>query len=485
MAIWLANVSLSFRGEVAVANGWIQRARRLLANCPPEPEHALLACMEAHIILMTRNDPGATLQRIDEVLLLAKQFRLTDVEMLAYAIQGLALVTQGQVTEGMNCLDEAAAAVLAGEVQDFDAKGTTLCYMVEACTRIRDYGRAKQWCARVEEEFARMGVEPLFAFCRPNRAVLLMWLGLWQEAERELLQAKGDMEATLPPQVGESIARLAELRWRQGRWEEAEQLFKQVEREGIAQAIRAELALSLGQPGLAVNILERHLRKLPLTDRLERVTALDVLVRTRLARGETAQAQEAQAELDYIAQLMGTDPFKAAASAALGRVLAAQGHLTQARQHLEDAVDLFQGSGGVFEGARVQLALAEVLMLQGSHEEAAYEAMAALNAFKGLGAVHEAGRAEAVLGLVRRSATENSKAAASPSPSFDTGLTRREIEVLQLLAAGKSNQEIAAHLVLSVRTVERHISTIYEKLGATGKAARASATAYAIKQHLL
>lgn len=199
MAVWLANDSLTFRGEAAVANGWLQRAHRLLDSCVPGPEHAFLAGMEAHLALMTRNDPAAALTHATEALRLARRFHLADIEALASAIEGLALVTQGSVVEGMSRLDEAAAAVLAGEVKDFDARGTALCYLIEACTRARDYDRAKQWCARVEQEFRRLGAEPLFAFCRPNLALVHMWLGMWQEAERSSCGRSRTWRPTCPP----------------------------------------------------------------------------------------------------------------------------------------------------------------------------------------------------------------------------------------------------------------------------------------------
>lgn len=249
-----------------------------------------------------------------------------------------------------------------------------------------------------------------------------------------------------------------------------------MEHDGLAQPGRAELALGRGQAALAVNLLERHLRRLPPADRLERVTSLELLVRACLAARDLPRVQAAVQELEGIAARVGTDPFNALVNAAQGLLLAAQGALPAAQRRLEDAADLFLRCGSGFEAARVQLALAEVLCAQGLRDTAAHEALAALDALQRLGALHEAERAQAVLALVRRPAT----AAARQSPSAPSGLSTREAEVLALVAVGKSNQEIAAQLVLSVRTVERHISTIYQKLGVSGGAARAAATAYAL-----
>ena len=194
------------------------------------------------------------------------------------------------------------------------------------------------------------------------------------------------------------------------------------------------------------------------------------------AQGELARAQEALQELDRVADAVATAPLGAAVAYARGILAGAAGDVELARRSFEDAGDLYRESGAPFESARARLALAGALRDTGREPAASREARAALDAFGELGATHEAGRAAA---LARE------LGAGVPSLTADpAGLTAREREVIRLLAAGNSNAEIAAALVLSVRTVERHVANIYDKVGAAGKAARATATAYALRHDL-
>jgi len=181
-----------------------------------------------------------------------------------------------------------------------------------------------------------------------------------------------------------------------------------------------------------------------------------------------------------IATAIATEPLHAAAYFAAGLVAAASGELSTAQQQLEDALDGYRQSGGGFEAACAQLELADVLQRRGRTTAAAREAHAAFAMLAQLGAKPAAERAAQLLHAL--DTATHTPATASPNR---LGLTPREVEVLCLIAAGKSNQEIADVLVLSVRTVERHISTIYQKIGASGKAARAMVTAYALTHGLV
>lgn len=478
MATALAGDSLEFRGQPAVANGWMRRAHRLLEGLEDTPEYGWLTLWEAYLVLNLQNDVLAARGLALKAAAAGRLLGLLDLEMLALAIEGMALVSQGDIQEGMTRLDEAATAAVAGEMSDRNAVWTTLCTLMTACDRIRDYDRAVQWCARVQELSQQWGFEALFTPCRTHYAAVLMWRGEWNEAEQQLTAACSEYATFRPRMAGESIVRLAELRWRQGRWDDAEELFRQVEHEGIAQPGRAELALSMGDAKAAADYAERYLRQLPAEDRMERAIGLELLVRSLAAVGKYEAALEPLAELRRIAQHTTMKPLLASAAFASGALTAHQGDYEGARRHFEDAVSLYERVSAPFEAARGRMELAGALLSLGRPADSGREATLALQSFRNVGAAKQAEAAAAFLRSLGATITLQEPA---QNPA---GLSPREVEVLEIIAAGRSNQEIASDLFLSVRTVERHISTIYEKIGAHGKAARAAATAYALKHGL-
>jgi ATP/maltotriose-dependent transcriptional regulator MalT len=396
--------------------------------------------------------------------------------MLARAIEGLAMVTAGEIAPGMSRLDEAAAAAIAGEAADILARGWILCLVMDACDRVRDYDRAAQWCARARD-FAASESEAgamFYSFCRPHYAVVLMWRGEWEEAEVELVAAIDHLDVTAPPMAVEAVVRLAELRYRQGRWKDAAALFQRVESEPLAQLGRAELALSRDDSAGAVELAQRYLRRIPPNDRIERAAGLDVLVRALTADGRAASTAEPLEELTGIAEDVGTDALRASASYGHGLVAAARADFQEARRMMEDAVDAYRRAGAPFELGRARASLARSLRDDDRKDAAVAEARAAYDVLFALGAL---GETRSVVDLLREMGVETPE----PAPPRARGpLTGREAEVLGLIAQGRSNQQIADALVLSIRTVERHISNIYGKIGAEGPGARAAATAYAL-----
>jgi DNA-binding CsgD family transcriptional regulator len=177
-------------------------------------------------------------------------------------------------------------------------------------------------------------------------------------------------------------------------------------------------------------------------------------------------------ELRELAGSVRSVSLRASAAFAEGVLAGASGDAVHAQQALGDAAGLFERAGSPFDSARARLALAESLCATGKAEASLREARVARETFVRIGAAREAARAEAVLGRI------DPPSGARAVGSAD-GLTPRESEILALLAEGQSNQQIADSLVLSVRTVERHISNIYEKLGLDGRNARAAAAAHA------
>jgi DNA-binding CsgD family transcriptional regulator len=479
VATWLGLDHYIYRGELAIANGWLQRAQRLLEGIEACAEHGWLAVWQAHIALLEHDDVATAGRTSAETVTLARSLGLFDLEMLALALEGLTLVSNGQVGEGMRRLDESTTAALAGEVADPDAIVTTCCYLIYACVRVRDFDRAAQWCAKVEQASRRWSYRSMLSVCRGHYAAVLIWRGHWQKAEAELTTATRELLATRAGWAAEGILRLAELRRRQGRHDDAAALFARMPGHPHALAGQAELAFDQGDLAAAADLVERFLRRVPPDNLTERAAGLELAVRIRAARGAIDPARAALAELDAAAVLVGTGPLRGSASLARGFVAAAMGDADAARHCFEDAVDLFEHYGAPFEAALARLALARVLPALDRHAAAASEARAALAVFQRLGAAHEAARAVALL----HELGANARFTADMGRDL-AGLTRREVDVLALVARGRSNQQIAEQLFISVRTVERHITTIYEKLGAEGRTARAIATAWAIEHGL-
>lgn len=464
MAVWLAWDTAAFRGEQAVANGWLQRARRLLDGLPDAPEHAWLAARAGIWALLDDGDPHEAQKLAAEAVRVAQVTGAVDYEMVGRAVHGFARVTAGAVAEGLQELDEVNAAVLAGEMSDRVLIGLACCYLIAACERIHDYERATQWCDRLKAFCKKVGLRPLFAVCRTQYASVCMWRGAWEEAEHELTSAADELAACRPAMSGEGLVRLGELRRRQGKLDEAMALFDRVGQHPLASIGRANVMFDRGDHAGSAELAERHLRRLPATNRTERIAALEVKVRACVEQGHLDQARPAVAELHSIADESHTAPLRARASFVAGLVAARAGDVNVARTQLEDAVDLFCASGAPFETGRARVELARVLASLGRHEAAAAEAQRAIADLTVLGASLEISRARAVLA---------GPVPASPASAGEDrkGLTPREIEVLRLISDGLNNQAIAERLFISEHTVHRHVANTLTKLNVSSRSA--------------
>jgi LuxR family maltose regulon positive regulatory protein len=468
-AIWLANDHIDFRGEEAVARGWFARCERILDELEPSPEHGWLAALQGAMAL-EQGDTVAARRLGSAARELGRAWKLTDLEMVGVATEGLALVSEGEVERGMRCLDEATAAALGGEYEQLQPVCWTCCNLIYACERVRDFDRAGQWCKKLEEFTERLRIQFVNGVCRAHYAAVLTWHGDWAQAEDVLVEARRSLAAIRPFWVPEATVRLADLRRRQGRFDEAEQLFAEAEAHPLAVLGAAELHLDRGRPRDAIPLAERMLRQLPVENSTQRAAALELMVKARAARGEIAQARAHLAELDAVVEAVSTEPLRAALSVCEGVTAAAAGEVDAARASLEDAVTLFRAAAAPFETARARLELAGCLAELAEREAAAREAEAASRALADLGAGHELGRAREL--LERLGKTGRTGGPLSP----------REVEVLRLVSDGLTDKEIAARLVLSQHTVHRHVSNIYAKLGCS---TRAAAVAKASRMSLL
>jgi tetratricopeptide (TPR) repeat protein len=386
------------RGERAVGSGWLQRAHRLLDGLEPGPEHARLAVWEAHLALLFHNDTDRARERIAEAIDLGRSLGLADVEMQGLALEGVTLVREGKFVEGMQRLDEVTTAAVAGEFKDIIAAGNASCYLMTACEHVQDYDRVSQWFERVKTFFEQWRHRRALTFCRNHLVAVLLWRGNWKEAEDEIEAMRRESATTAPGYVGVGTVRLAELRRRQGRSEEAAALFAEVEAYPEALLGRAAMAIDVGDLETALDLIDRFFRRLPSGDKLGRAPGLELLVRVEAARGNREQTATALAELSALTEGAATDAMRATFRAASAVAADAAGDHETARRCFEDAVDLFDRTGAPFELGRARIGLAGCLKALGRQAAAEQEARAALVCLEKIGATHEAARAAALLG---------------------------------------------------------------------------------------
>ena len=468
-AIWLGCDHHDFRAEHAVANGWYQRARRLLEGLPLTPEHGWLAFQEGAFAIELADDTATALARAEEVARVGRQLGLSDLEFLGLGLAGLALVTEGHIDEGMSRLDEVGVAATTGELHDRIATTWMLCYLIYACERVRDLDRASQWCRRMREVSERSG--SLFAngVCRAHYGGVLVYHGRWDQAEVELLASGDLLQRVRPPAACESWARLGELRRRQGRAEDAAELFARSEPHPIAVVGQAALALEGGDPARAAELLEDLLEAVPAASLTQRADALELLVRARAGRRDEGGARSAAAALQAVADAVGTSSLRAMAGCARAQLAALADDDDGARRELEQAVELFERGALPFEAECARVELAQVLARLRRVEAADRAARRAAGQLRALGAVYAAQRAE----QAARAAAGGGPGPAAPASPLGA-LSPREREVLGLLAEGLSDRAIGARLHISAHTAHRHVANILTKLGVRTRAAAAA-----------
>ena len=466
VAGWLANDFLHFRGDEAVASGWIERARALLDGRPPSSEYGWLLVIEGYYALEVDADLETALRRGSEAAALGAKRGVADLETLGIAIEGAALVAYGRVGEGMRHLDQ-AAAVAAGE--DFElpiSPAWALCIMIAVCERVGDFARVSQWCDAMRSIGERLNGRHLIGVCRSAYGHVLARRGEWPAAEAELLAALADLEAMRPGMAPDGLARLGELRARQGRTDEARALFERARPHRAALVGLGTLALEAGDPRAAADMADRILRRIGRAPPIERVPPLELLARARVELDELEAATGARGELEGIAERLGTPYLRGRARLVAGELSDHTGDHEEARRALEDALDLFGESAAPYEAALARLALARTLASLGRPDAADAEAQAAREAFAKLGAARDVARIDA----------------REREASGVGELTAREREVLGLVAQGLSDAEIADRLVLSPHTVHRHVANVRTKLRLPS---RAAAVGYAARAGLL
>lgn len=463
IALWL----MVEYGEGAIANGWFQRSERLLADVELCEPHVELEVARARRAAAT--DPERAERHFAAALAAARTLGSTPAHVRVLTVLGVHHVSEGRVDEGMAMLDEAMAAVLGRELTDPWTVGSACCQMLAACDVAADWPRAMEWCREVVPFVERNGMVPLWAWCRAMFGGVLTAVGEWERAERELLDALRAYGGLGAPKDAFPLTRLAELRIRQGRYEEAERLIEDLEDHPRAVATGIALMLARGKHDAAAAACER---------RLERVghssagagTLLALLAHARLQLGELDAAADAVARLAELARALRRPDLTAAAETAAAQVSLARGD-GAAAAHLDLALELFNRLGMPLESGRARLSLAEVYAAEGDIDLAIAEARRALRSFERLGALPDA---DAAAKLLRDLGTSGRSA-----PRLRETLTARELEVLALLGEGLSNAQIAERLVIAPKTAEHHVGRVLRKLDLTSRAEAAAHAARA------
>jgi DNA-binding CsgD family transcriptional regulator len=466
-ALWLA-FHLGSAGELAQAGGWLARANRLLEHEPPdcaERGYLLLPLAIQHIVT---GDPAAARELSARAAAISRHAGDADLVALALQVQGRALVRLGRVREAMAAFDEAMVAVVAGELSPV-VVGTVYCSMLEACQEVLEWRRAREW---TEALTAWCGKQPdMVTFsgrCLVHRAEILHLHGAWpasvEEARRaaERLAHAADSWAT-----GAAFYRQAEVYRVLGDFPAAEDAYQQASRWGLEpQPGLALLRLAQGRTDAAQAASRRLVAEA--TDRLGRAKLLPAQVEIMLAVGDLPAARDAAGELTEIAERYNTRALRAVADHARGAVLLAEGDARAAVAALRGASQVWRELEVPYEAARVRVLVGLGCRALGDEEAAAMELEAARTVFAQLGAAPDLARLEAL---------------AHPEAAWKAhGLTERELQVLRLVATGTTNHAIAGQLFVAEKTVDRHVSNIFTKLGVSS---RAAATAYAYQHRLL
>jgi ATP/maltotriose-dependent transcriptional regulator MalT len=460
-AVWLFQ-DHCLRGRPAAGSGWLQRARRALKGDT--------SCVENGALLLRLAEVAHGDGRLDEATDLAEQTRALARELSSSDLEGEALQTLGRVlidagrpTEGLGHLDEAMLLAVEGRLGPY-ATGKVYCSMISACEELGDLRRAAEWTESTASWAARHPLAIFPGICRVHRAVVLERQGALAEAEQEAVRACGELLGSHLPNAVAAYAEVGDIRRRLGDFERAEEAFAKAEELcGRACAGAALLRLAQGRLEDARRIVAGCLDEEPV-NRLARARLLSAHVQIAVAAGDLDGAADGVDELESIARAFDTPMLHAVAGVARGRVQLAEGAPGAAAATLRAAVSQWHELDVPYEVATASTLLGQAQRDAGDEEASRASFLRARTLFEQIG--------------IRLDAHDVGPPRRSRHPA---GLTTREVEVLGLIAEGRSNKEIAAQLHLSPKTISRHLTNIYNKIDVTS---RSGATAFAFEHHL-
>lgn len=466
VAFWLG-MALMYRGEHAQAGGWFARARGVLEGGDECVVHGLLM-IPAALQSMYAGDARASYDTFTDALAIGNRFGDPDLMTLGRLGCGQSLLRLDHVAEGVTLLDEAMVAVTANEVSPMVA-GIVYCEVIAACNALFDLRRAQEWTIALGHWCdAQAGLVPFRGNCLVHRSEIMQLRGMWAEALDEAERARERFtRPSVQPAIGLATYQLAELHRLRGERGLAESEYLEAGLQGHdVQPGLALLRLAQGRFGAAQVAIGRALDET--ADRSVMPKLLAAAVEIAVAAGDVEGARDAADQLGAIATSRAAPVLEAMAAYASGSVLLAEGDARSAASELRQAWRLWEELGIPYEAARARVLIGVACRELGDDDGARMAVGAARRTFADLGAAPDLARVDRTLGH-------------APTSSVG-GLSPRELDVLRLVAAGLTNRAIAAELVLSEKTIARHVSNIFVKLGVTS---RSAATAFAYDQHIV
>jgi ATP/maltotriose-dependent transcriptional regulator MalT len=452
------------REENAVGAGWFARAQRHAEAMPDSVELGWHALLEATLARYSGDLEGA-IPLVERASAFGQRFADRNLIGMALHTHGMILVSIGRVSEGVAMLDEAMTSVIAGELSNYFT-GAIYCNVIDACLSIGDVRRAAEWsvAARAWAD-AMPPASPYPGMCRINRATIASLRGEWPEAEAEAARAAEELSFS-PSLHALALYEMGDVRRRLGDLAGAEAAFEHAHALGMEpQPGLALLRLAQGKVDAAMAALRVAATAGSRTP-LAGSRLLWALADAALAAGDIETAGTAAGELRDMTREVDAPILAASSSTVEGSVRLAEGDVPGALESLRRASAIWQELKLPYEAARARMLYGLALRAAGDEEDAKLELRAALSAFERLGASADTVKTSDLL---------------APPTSLPRGLTPREAEVLRLVAAGKTNRDIAVELVISEHTVARHLQNMFVKLDVSS---RSAATAFAYEHGL-
>jgi DNA-binding CsgD family transcriptional regulator/tetratricopeptide (TPR) repeat protein len=457
-AVWMGLVLVT-RGEMGPGGGWIGRAQRLIESEPGESVERGYLLMTLAFQHEASGDFMSAAAVAADAASIAVRFGHADGFALATHAQGDMLIKAGRVREGLALLDEAMVAATAGELSPI-VTGIVYCGVILTCQGVYEVRRAREWTAALTRWCE--GQRDVLAFtgrCLVHRAEIMQLNGDWPDALEEAQRARQRfMDTRNEGRVGLALYREAELQRLLGMFEAAEATYREASRYGWEpQPGLAQLRLAQGRVDVALSSIRRVLDET--TEPLKRARLLPACVEITLAAGDVDTARRATIEFEQLAERYESAMLDGMVAHARGAVLLAEGDAHGSLAALRRAADVWRELEAPYEAARTRELVGLACRALGDDDTATLELDAARAAFAQLEAAPDAARVDEHM---------------APADSSPHGLTPRELDVLRLVASGRSNKQIANELVISEHTVARHMQNIFTKLDVTSRTGAAS-----------